>query len=1011
MMPLAMNGFPAPEPSPLVGRDRELQAIDAALAELTDGRGGVLMVTGEPGIGKTRLLDALHARAASAGAAVLHGRTAAAQGDLPYDVVADAFAAALGEHVMPPGGPREPLAPGGAARSPAPVDRFDPAALSGAPFADPDLATAVAAITGGVPADRSGGDERFVIWRGVRRLLVALAGERPVVLILDDVHWADRASLDLIAYLLRRPPAAPVLLALAWRDGHDRALTLELVEAARAARTRRLEPGRLQPNQIAQLLGARLGAGDLRAVVAESGGNPFYAEQLGRSRSLGSDAPPAAAPAQGDVPQSVVAAVEAEVEALGEAARGLARGAAIAGDPFVLESAVAAAGMVPVEVGPALDALTSAAIVVATGEARRFSFRHPIVRRAIHDATPAGWRIDAHARAARALAANAAPTHLRAHHLARSAAHGDLDAVATLRDAATAVLPQSPASSAEWAAAARALIDGDPARLAARVELLELEARALTACGRLEAAHAALATALAATGERAGDDGSAAARGAAADGAPAADASAAATVQAQAVAGRHAALLQQIIYLELLLGWFDRARVRLARAFDEGPGSDVLRTYLAALQLVLIDPDGALAVSTAPEPATVADPAARNAARSVLLATAAIARQSLGDHDGASRDCDGAARLLDDGDPEASDLWAEAALLVVLAERTLEREAQAVAHLRQILGARRPMRQIHIELRAATELALTLAERGELAEAAELAETAVETGRLVNSRWLLANALAAQVAVERMRGDLPRALSLAREAFEQPLDRRRAYPGQQRRTLGTTYLAAGDADACIELFGTLGVSGAADMAPGGRVLVHELLAEAHLLRGDVAAARAEADAARAHGGDSPLSRTRARVLRADARVRLAEGDAAEAARLAIAAAELAAAADGELDAARARLLAGQALGAAGERPAAIEQLTLAEEVFARRGVGLLRPVAVRELRELGRRIASPDRTLSAREREIAALVAAGSSNQQIADALVISLRTVETHVRNVRRKLGVADRAAIAAAL
>lgn len=979
MIPVAMNGFPAPEPSPLVGRDRELSAIDAALAELADGRGSVLMVTGEPGIGKTRLLDALHARATADGAAVLHGRTAAAQGDLPYDIVADAFGPALGEL---------------GAAAPAPGGGGDGARAHGA--GDPDLATAVAAITGAVPADRSGGDERFVIWRGVRRLLGALAASAPVVLILDDVHWADRASLDLIAYLLRRPPAAPVLLALAWRDGHDRALTLELVEAARTARTRRLEPGRLQPGQIARLLGSRLGASDLRAVVAESGGNPFYAEQLGRLRSLGSEAPPAAAPAQGDVPQSVVAAVEAEVEALGEAARRLARGAAIAGDPFVLESAVAAAGMEAAEVGPALDALASAAIVVAAGEARRFSFRHPIVRRAIHDATPAGWRIDAHARAADALAATGAPTHLRAHHLARSAAHGDLGAVATLRAAATAVLPQSPASSAEWAAAARALIDADAERLAERVELLELEARALMACGRLEAAHAALASALAVTGG---------------DGASPVGADAAATAQAQAVAGRHAALLQQIIYLELLLGWFDRARVRLARAFDDGPGSDVLRTYLAALQLVLIDPDGALAVSTAPEPATVADPADRNAARSVLLATAAIARQALGDLAGAQRDCDGAARLLDDGDPEGSGLWAEAALLVVLAERTLEREAQAVAHLRQILGARRPMRQIHIELRAATELALTLAERGELAEAAELAETAVETGRLVNSRWLLANALAAQVAVERMRGDLPRALALAREAFEQPLDRRRAYPGQQRRTLGTTYLAAGDADACIELFGTLGVSGAADMAPGGRVLVHELLAEAQLLRGDVAAARAEADAARAHGGDSPLSRTRARVLRADARVRLAEGDAARAAELALAAAELAAAADGELDAARARLLAGQALAAAGERTAAIAQLTLAEEVFARRGVGLLRPLAVRELRELGRRIASPDRTLSAREREIAELVAAGSSNQQIADALVISLRTVETHVRNVRRKLGVADRAAIAAAL
>ncbi|MDW5597364.1 helix-turn-helix transcriptional regulator, partial [Conexibacter stalactiti] len=149
----------------------------------------------------------------------------------------------------------------------------------------------------------------------------------------------------------------------------------------------------------------------------------------------------------------------------------------------------------------------------------------------------------------------------------------------------------------------------------------------------------------------------------------------------------------------------------------------------------------------------------------------------------------------------------------------------------------------------------------------------------------------------------------------------------------------------------------------------------------------------------------------DARVRLAEGDAAGAAELALAAATLAAAHDGELDAARARLLAGQALAASGRRAAAIEQLTLAEEVFARRGIGLLRPLAVRELRELGRRVASPDGALSPREREIAELIASGSSNQQIADTLVISLRTVETHARSVRRKLGVASRADVARAL
>ncbi|ADB51029.1 helix-turn-helix transcriptional regulator [Conexibacter woesei] len=946
---------------PLIGRARELRTLADALDALaSDGAGSALPVTGEPGIGKTRLLDELHARALERGAIVLRGRAAPAHGDLPYDV----FAEALRElHTASAPSAGDPLAH--------------------------DRGIALTALTGAVPEQRSGGDERHAIWRGVRSLLEQAAARAPVVLILDDVHWADRASAGLLAYLLRRPPAAAVLLAPAWRDAHDRALTLELVEAARASRTRRIQPQHLTAEETALLIGSHLDAATLRAVVAESGGNPFYAEQLGRQHApgaalglTGARAHPAAIPADAGVPQSVVAAVHAELDALPPAAGLLARGAAIAGDPFELQPALAAAGIDPQAAEAALDALAAAAIVAPVpGDPLRFSFRHPIVWRALHDTTPAGWRIAAHARAATALATAGAPNRLRAHHIARSAALGDLDAVEALRDAAVAVLPQSPASAAEWAAAARGLLPED---VPEQVELLELEARAQLASGQLEAAHAAAGAAL---------------------------------ELASANDARRSGLLQQVVYLEMLLGWFDQARARLATAYEPGPDGAALRVFLAATLLVLIDPEAAIAVSELPSPPGVPDDPETRASRAAVLAVAAIARQALGDVEAALRDCDEACALLDAVDPDTADLWGEAALLLTLAERTLERDEQAMARLRSLLRARRPMRLIHLQLRAATDLALTLAERGELAEAAPLAESAVELGRMVNSRWLLANAIAAQVAVARLSGDMPRALAAAREALEQPLDRSRAYPGQQRRTLGATYLAAGDADACVGLFQRLGAVGAADLAPGGRVLVYELLTEAELVRGDVGAARAAVAQARAHAAErGGMTLTRMRALRAEARLRLAEDDAAGAAALALESAELAADAGAELEAARARLLAGQALVAAGRREQAIEALTVAEECFARRGIGLLRPHAVRELRGLGRRVAAPAvgtgvPSLSEREREIAALVAAGGTNREIAAALVVSPRTVETHVRNLVRKLGVADRTEVAAAI
>ena len=122
----------------------------------------------------------------------------------------------------------------------------------------------------------------------------------------------------------------------------------------------------------------------------------------------------------------------------------------MSGDPFEPELAAAAAA-VPEAVGlEALDALLRLDLIRETDVPRRFRFRHPLVRRAVDESTPAGWRLGAHERAAAALETLSAPAAERAHHISRSARQGDSAAVAVLREAGEAAALRAPASAAVW---------------------------------------------------------------------------------------------------------------------------------------------------------------------------------------------------------------------------------------------------------------------------------------------------------------------------------------------------------------------------------------------------------------------------------------------------------------------------------------------------------------------------------------------------------------------------------
>jgi DNA-binding NarL/FixJ family response regulator/energy-coupling factor transporter ATP-binding protein EcfA2 len=311
---------------------------------------------------------------------------------------------------------------------------------------------------------RAAAHERYVPFAAIPRELAADVGS--AALLVDDAHWADEASTDLLLDLLGRPPAEPYLLVVASRQrGSGPALRL-LGEARRVAGFEELVVGPLDDDASLALL-AGVDESVRERILEESHGNPLYLTEFARRPDA--------------LSCPLLASMEAELAALSEGARALAQGAAVAGDPFDPELAAAAAG---VELDPgALDEL------VATDLARpvcgpTFAFRHPMVCRAVYHGTAPAWRLAAHERAAAALERRGASVALRARHVARYARPGDEAAVALLVEAAEG------GAAAHWYETALRLVPDE-----GRAALLGPYGLALVRAGRLGEAREALAAA------------------------------------------------------------------------------------------------------------------------------------------------------------------------------------------------------------------------------------------------------------------------------------------------------------------------------------------------------------------------------------------------------------------------------------------------------------------------------------------------------------------------------------
>ena len=948
----------------LVGRAAELRTLDRALGELGRGRSAALELVGEPGIGKTRLLVEVAARADARGLLVLVGSAGELERELPFWLFVDA----LDEY----------------------IDGLEPARLEslaadvrhelGLVF--PSLSRFAAA--GGAALQH----ERYRSHRAVRELLARMAAVKPLVLVLDDVHWADAASVELLGALLRRPPAAPVLMALAVRPRQaPERLAATTERAHRDGVLSRIELGALTRAEARALLGETVDAA-AAALYDETGGNPFYLEQLARSleRSAGRTAavgePPLSEP---EIPPAVADALAEELAILSLSARRVLQGAAVAGDPFEPELAAAAAVTSEPEALDALDELLELDLVRETDVPRRFRFRHPLIRRAVYESAPGGWRLNAHARSAETLAARGASAVARAHHLARSARQGDAAAVATLRAAGDAVVQRAPESAAAWYGhSLRLLPDAAPAEL--RVELLLSRARALVTTGRFADGHAALLSSIG-------------------------------LLPADAVALR-VRLTTACAGVEHLLGRHEQAHARLLSAME---GLRDPRSPEAAALMIELAMDGFFRMDYermqewAERALRTARPAGNRPLTAAAVAALAFGRATSGATPEAEAGASEAAALIAELDDDELALRLDAAANLAGAELYLDRYEEAEAHAARAIAIGRATGQTEFIPLPYSILGQVKLLRGRLADANELLDNAVEGARLSGNVQALAGNLGNRSFAALAAGDVATALATAEECVELTSGLDRSLACAAGVALAAALLETGDPRRAVDCLIASSGGDELPLIPGvWRAKFLELLTRCWLAVGRHSDAEHAAAGAQNTAEALHLRMAASMGDRAAAAVALDAGDPDLAATRALAAAAAADKVGAPVEAALARTLAGRALAHAGHPERAVAQLKRAASELEAYGALRYRAAAERELRRLGHRTYRRTRagrsdgtgveTLTERELQVVRLVVDRRTNPQIAEALYVSPKTVETHLRNIFRKLHVSSR-------
>ena len=923
----------------ILGRDAELAVLSAAADAAGAGHGAFVLVEGPAGIGKTTLLRMACARPEVPGPRILTARGLALESGFAYGIA------------------RQLIDPVRASAGPGEWDEL----LDGA-------AGLAARVFGWAGAGSVEDDVPYATTHGLYWLAANLAARRPLVIAVDDAHWADAPSLRWLAHLAARIDGLPIALLLAVRSGPDEPGIIDELRACPQCALLPLRP--LGGEATAALVRERLGGGAdaelCRACHDRTGGNPFLLEALtAELRGPGSGDP--LARVENLAPEPVTRAVLRRVNQLGEGAGRLTRALAVLGGPAPVRHAAALAGQDIPDAARLADGLR-AADVLAPGSVLEFA--HPIVRAAVYESIPAGERALAHAQAACLLERDGADTERVALHLLHSEPGGSPQVVALLRAAAQAASGRgAPGPAAGYL---RRALD-EPPGPAARPALL-LELGLALAAERSPAAPAALTEA----------------------------------VELTTASAEHATAA--LLSARLLGIWGHHAsaavicRDALARPGDPGPAADSLEAELFANAMI-----SAAAIGGALERAQdrLASPGTSSAWRVNGALVAAAAAQPSGDA------LTLLAPVLAGGlcDVPPDSLTAVYTLLALIWSEEL---ATASDICDAVLSAARGRGSMSMVAHASCLHSMIMRRLGRLDDAADDAALALDF-KLATSPPL-AVAWAATLCIEALTrlGRLDEADAVAGAAagrepppgwihtlgFQQARGALRVAQGRHAEALdhllaaGEGWRALGIENPAVASWRTAAATAHAAMGrpQEAAVLAAEQLALARKVGTPAtlgAALRAYAAAAEAGQPPAGESLTEAVSLLETTPVRY---------ELALALADL-----------------GAFLRRSGRRADARVPLRRALDLAQRTGAAPLAERARRELLAAGARprrtaLTGPDALTSA-ERRVAGLAADGLSNRQIAEHLFITQPTVETHLRHAFQKLGIASRADLPAHL
>ncbi|MFG2463069.1 BTAD domain-containing putative transcriptional regulator [Streptomyces sp. NPDC048523] len=837
---------------PLVGRDEELSVLRTVLDHRDPRAPRVLEVVGEPGIGKTGLLTEFRALAEAGGVPVLAGRGAEIR-EIPYGPFLDALDD---------------------------VDALDA-------LRDTRKALSVMmAERDALPA------ERFRLHKAVRAMLEEAHTGSGLALVLDDVHWADESSVELIEYLVRHPPRGAVTLVLAHRPRQTPPkLASALAKAAAEGRLTRLALGPLPLSAVAELCGPQVSRMMCRRLFDTTAGNPFYVRALLHRAGDGGLL-------DDRLPLTARATLLDELADLPPETLLVAHAAAVLDDPFDTEMTTVVAQVAHADVLAALDELTRRDLVRPLGAARQFEFRHPLVRSAVYDGMGAGWRLAAHARAADGLVRRGAPPVVRAPHVVRSAHAGDEQAIALLVQAADDLRASSPATSAHWTHETLRLLPADDPR---RPLLQMKEAAALGTAGRLRQSRDVLRE-----------------------------------LTESALVSRHPQRTRAVVSLavmERLLGRFDAAIDVLRRELERNTALTPAQTASLDIQIAAAELRGghfAAAVASgrgALHSALSAGDAVQVAGVQALLA---LAHTCTGEAIEAAGCLDAALRVLDDCEDRHLLTHLDAFMLVGWTEILQRRYRAALRHLDRglVLARRTGQNYLLTELLIATAFAhLWL---GDLDEAASHADDALEAALLLGTSEPRAMAMAVEAAVSLWRGRFPEALKICEEAAAAHLGDPSTQAVALVGLLAQARLLCGDPAGCVHTL--LDGGGGPELSrfeASERPLWFRTLAQAELARDDIDAAKAWVE--RAHCAVTPgmPEAVSAFALLGQAELTLAQRDAGAARVAAHAAAVAFGEAEMPLYEASARAVAASALAALGDHAAGLEEEARVQVLFER----------------------------------------------------------------------------------